>query len=390
MDRDPTPLSPSRRAHAHDFALPRVRPFHVRVDPAVLEDLQHRLERVRWSEPSGGWERGTSRPYLRALVHHWRDAYHGRAYEARLGALPQLVADIDGAELHFAYVRTRDPQSAPLLLLHGWPGSFYTFHKAIPLLSAACDVIVPSLPGFAFSRDPQPRDPPMQRTATLLWRLMTDVLGYTRFGVVGGDIGGALAQVLAIEHPEAIVGVHLTDLGPRALQVDPASLSRGERRYIDTAQRALAADGAAAHVQATRPRSVEVELADSPVGLASWIVDRFHAGCGDLARLSQDDLLAHIMLYWTTQTIGSSFRLRAAADSPARRDSARVTRPVGLALFPHDLAGIPPRSLAERTLAVAHWTEMPRGGRFAALEEPDLFARDVIEFFASLSEGRGR
>jgi pimeloyl-ACP methyl ester carboxylesterase len=228
----------------------------------------------------------------------------------------------------------------------------------------------------------------MRRITELLWRLMCEVLGYERFGVVGGDTGSALAQILAIDHPESITGIHVTDLGWHATQVDASALPRRERRYVEESTRAFMADGAYAMVQTTRPRSLAVALTDSPVGLASWIVDRFHAWSdGDLeARFGKDDLLTNIMLYWVTQTIGSSMQhYYATARSPSLRPSDRVDRPVGVAVFPHDIGGVPPRSFAERTLNVARWTEMPRGGHFAALEEPALFARDVIDFFESLA-----
>jgi microsomal epoxide hydrolase len=262
----------------------------------------------------------------------------------------------------------------------------------VPLLGgpdAPHDVVVPSLPGFAFTPAirPAPREQPMRRTAALLWKLMTELLGYPRFGVVGGDDGGAIAQILAIDHPDSILGVHLTDLGAHAARVDPSSVSRAERRYLARLHARQKADGAYAMVQASRPRSLAVGLTDSPVGLASWIVDRFHAGSdGDLeARFGRDELLTNIMLYWVTGSIASSMLPhRGEARAPSLTPADRVERPVGLALFPHDLGGIPPRSLAERTLDVRRWTEMPRGGRFAALEEPELFARDVIAFFASL------
>jgi pimeloyl-ACP methyl ester carboxylesterase len=372
------------------------------VEQTVLDDLQQRLDRgldrgldrVRWGTAGSGWQQGTSRPFLRELVRYWRDAYQWRAHEARLAAIPQLIAHIDGADLHFLHVTARSARSAPLLLLHGWPDSFYRYHKVIPALSAAHDLVVPSLPGFGFTRDarPRPGDQPLRRASDLLWRLMHDVLGYERFGVVGGDTGSVLAQILAIDHPDSVIGIHITDLGWHATQVDPASLSRAERRYLAASSKAFMADGAYAMVQTTRPRSLAVALADSPVGLASWIVDRFHAWSdGELdARFGKDELLTNIMLYWVTQTIGSSmFRYYAAARSPSLRPTDRVDRPVGLALFPHDIGGVPPRSFAERTLHVTRWTEMPRGGHFAALEEPALFARDVIEFFESLTVSPG-
>lgn len=368
-----------------------------------LEDLRIRLRRTRWTnvEADAQWKCGTNPQYLRELVAYWIETYDWRKHEARLNTMPQFKADVDGVGLHFVQVKGNGPSPTPLLLLHGWPDSFYRFHKVIPTFSDpvsasgdpldAFDVVVPSLPGFPFTgplKHPV-QDQPNRHSAQLIWRLMTDALGYQRFGVAGGDGGSALAQILAIDHPEAIVGIHLTDLGWHASNVDPSSVSKTEQKYLEVTKKQFMADGAYAMVQTTRPRSLAPSLNDSPVGLASWIVDRFHSWSdagGDIENsFSKDDLLTNIMLYWVTQTIGSSmFTYYAEARSPSLTSADHVDRPVGLALFPKDIGGIPPRSFAERTLNVQRWTEMPRGSHFAALEEPELFARDVVEFFRSL------
>lgn len=381
----------------------RAQPFRIHVEQRVLDDLQMRLQRTRWTSiaTQDGWDFGTSPAYLQELVTYWRTSYDWRHHEAKLNALTQFRAQVDGADLHFVHVNGRGPSPMPLLLLHGWPDSFYRFHKVIPTfsdpassggdLNDSFDVVVPSLPGFPFTGPVQraTQDQPTRHSAELVWRLMTDVLGYERFAVAGGDGGSMLAQILAIDHPEAIIGIHLTDLGWHVANVEPSSLSKTEQKYLEASQKHFMADSAYAMVQMTRPRSLAAGLNDSPVGLASWIVDRFHAWSdsdGDIENsFSKDNLLTNIMLYWVTQTIGSSiFNYYADAQSPSLTPVDHVNTPVGLALFPKDIGGIPPRSFAERTLNVQRWTEMPRGGHFAALEEPELFARDVIEFFRSL------
>ncbi|HEV7557609.1 MAG TPA: hypothetical protein VGO00_19225, partial [Kofleriaceae bacterium] len=243
------------------------------------------------------------------------------------------------------------------------------------------------LPGFAFSGSVRlPAEQPNRHSAERLWRLMTETLGYRRFAVAGGDGGGVLAQLIAIDHPDSVIGVHLTDLGWHVTNVDPSTCSRAEHKYIETTKKSFAADGAYAMLQATRPRSLAPGLSDSPIGLASWIIDRFHAwsDCHDDVEnsFSKDELLTNIMLYWVTNTIGSSmFSYFADRRSPSLTPADRVRRPVAVALFPRDIGGLPPRELAQRTLEVTRWTEMPRGGHFAALEEPDLYARDVRDFF---------
>ena len=402
MQREQQPASSSNRAPLPDLRADRTRPFRIDVAQDVLDDLQVRLDRTRWAGTieGSGWDRGTSNAYVRDLVGYWRTGYDWRRHEARLNALPQFTARVDGADLHFI-LSGRRPRTTPLVLLHGWPDSFYRFHKVIPMLSDplggdpkdAFDVVVPSLPGFPFTGRLRqvPRHQPTRHAAHLIWRLMTEVLGFERFAVAGGDGGGAIAQILAIDHPESVIGIHLTDLGWHVSSVDPASLSRHEQHYLAAANKRFMADGAYAMVQMTQPRSLAAGLTDSPAGLASWIVDRFHAWSdGDLeARFGKDDLLTNIMLYWVTRTIGSSvFHYFADARSPSLTPADHVDRPVGVALFPADIAGNPPRTFAERTLNVQRWTEMPRGGHFAALEVPELYARDVSAFFHSLTAAR--
>ena len=379
-----------------------VEPFHIDVEPPVLDDLHARLQRARWTTPDeeAGWERGTSRTYLRELVGYWRTSYDWRHHERRLNALPHFKAGVDGTKIHFVHIKGRGPRPLPLLLLHGWPDSFFRYHKVLPALSDPAsaggdpsdsfDVVVPSLPGFVFTGPPapSPAGQPTRQSAQLLWRLMTEVLEYPRFAVAGGDGGSVLAQIMAIDHPEAVIGLHLTDLGWHVYDVEPSSLPKAERKYLDAARKQFMKDGAYALVQRTRPRSLAPSLNDSPVGLASWILDRFHSwsDSGDLdGSFGKDDLLTNIMLYWVTQTIGSSmFTYYADGRSPSLTAADHVDRPVGLALFPRDIGGIPPRRFAERTLNVQGWTEMPRGGHFAALEEPELFIREVVTFFRGL------
>lgn len=375
--------------------------FEIHVEQTLLDDLRMRLGRTRWTEvvaERSDWKSGTDPKYLEELVGYWQAGYDWRRQESELNRLPQFRARLGGAHLHFVHVKGGSPHATPLLLLHGWPDSFYRFHKVLPILRDSFDLIVPSLPGFAFT-GPVPSvsqnrpDRPNRHSARLLWRLMTEGLGYQRFAVAGGDGGSVLAQILAIEHPDAVLGIHLTDLGWHAVNVDTATGSKPEKKYLEGVKKQAMADGAYALVQMKQPRTLAAGLADSPVGLASWIVDRFHAwSAGDLDDLfGKDDLLTNIMLYWVTGTIGSSvFNYYAEARSPSLTTADRVEQPVGLALFPHEPGGIPPRSLAERTLNVRHWTEMPLGGHFAALEEPQLFARDVVEFFGSLGAVQAR
>ena len=379
-------------------------PFVIDVDEAVLVDLERRLRRTRWTggPRDDGWDFGTSPAYLKEVLTYWQNHFDWRKAETSLNQASHFTAELNGARVHFVHEKAQGQARLPLLLLHGWPDSFYRYHKVVPRFTApgtvggdprdAFDVVVPSLPGFGFTGPIRYRSPkqPNRQSAQLLWRLMTEVLGYRRFAVAGGDGGGALAQILAIDHPESVVGIHLTDLGWHVANVDPTTVSKAEQKYLDAGKKHFMADGAYAMVQSSTPHSLAPALTDSPSGLAAWILDRFHSWSDNGGQLedsfSKDELLTNIMIYWVTGTIGPSIETyRADTLSPSLTTADHVDVPVGLAVFPMDMGGIPPRAFAERTLNVQHWTEMPRGSHFAALEEPGLYADDVTTFFRKLA-----
>jgi len=382
----------------------KAEPFLINVDQAVLDDLERRLRRTRWA---GGprddtWDLGTSPAYVKEFLSYWQDQFDWRTAEAALNQFSQFTAELGGSRIHFIHEQALGHARLPLLLLHGWPDSFYRYYKVVSKFTApgniggdprdAFDVVVPSLPGFGFTGPLRHRsaEQPNRQSAQLLWRLMTEVLGYRRFAVAGGDGGGALAQILAIEHPESVVGIHLTDLGWHVTNLDPKTCSKTEQKYLEASKKAFMADGAYAMVQSSTPHSLAPALTDSPSGLAAWILDRFHSWSDNRGQLeesfSKDELLTNIMIYWVTGTIGTSIETyRADTLSPSLTISDHVDLPVGLALFPKDLGGVPPRELAERTLNVQRWTEMPRGSHFTALEEPALYANDVTAFFRDLA-----
>lgn len=375
-----------------------VRPFTIRVADEVLADLRRRLAATRWPDAveDAGWDYGTNEDYLKGLVAYWRDDFDWRAQEATLNHFAQYRADIDSVGVHFVHERGRGPHPLPLIITHGWPSSFAQMLKIVPLLTDparyggdpadAFDVVVPSLPGFGFSDRPRERGMNGERVAELWARLMVDALGYRRFAAAGGDIGSGITRRLALAHPELLVGIHLTDVGYPVS--DWPDLSDAERRYLDAVRDWSAREGAYMALQATKPQTLAYGLTDSPAGLAAWIVEKFRAwsdGDGDVERrFSKDDLLTTIMIYWATGTINSSVRLyyenrRIAPLTPEQRSDV----PAGVAIFPKDLA-LPPREWAERSLRVERWTEMPRGGHFAAMEEPDLLVEDVRAFFRPL------
>jgi pimeloyl-ACP methyl ester carboxylesterase len=390
--------------------------FTVAVPQATLEDLAERLARTRWPGELGGpgWGDGTSPAYLRELVGWWQSGFDWRAQEAALNRFAHYRATVDGVGLHFVHERGTGPAPLPLVLTHGWPSSFYELLPLVPLLTDpashggdaadAFDVVVPSLPGYGFS-DPLQGRGSANRVPGLWATLMTEVLGYERFGAHGGDIGAMVANRLALEHPERLIGIHVTRTAEPYVGPGAAPLTPAEQALLAARARWHEAEGGYAHLQRTRPQTLAYGLADSPVGLAAWILEKWWAwsDCdGDVERrFTKDQLLTTVMLYWVTGTIGSSFRfhqewaLGAASLPEAWADRAEVpagvVRPLGqgerirvpaaVALFDYPC----PREWAERAYGdLRRFTDMARGGHFSAMEEPELLAEDLRGFFRAL------
>ncbi|NSL43744.1 epoxide hydrolase family protein [Streptomyces sp. 8P21H-1] len=385
------------------------RPFRIDVPQADLDDLHARLDRTRWPDelPGVGWARGVPRGYLRELAEYWRHSYDWRAAEARLNEWPQFTTVVDGARLHFAHIRSPEPDATPLLVTHGWPGSIAEFLDVVgPLADPrahggdpadAFHVVVPSIPGFGLSGPTRDTGWEFRRVAAAFAVLM-DRLGHRRFGVQGGDWGAAISRELGRTHPDRVIGVHLNLLPGAHATTEPtpqelAGLSPRERertlaswrRHQEwTRERQGYAD-----LQSTRPQTLAYALTDSPVGQLAWITEKFKEWTDSDERpedaVDRDLLLTNVMLYWLTGTAGSSGRIyyeRAHAGDGGTRPQPS-TAPTALAVFPRDNF-IPLRHLADRTDTVVRWTEFDRGGHFAAMEEPDLLVGDIRAFFRHL------
>lgn len=371
-----------------------VRPYRIDVPDAVLVDLRDRLDKTRWPRPipGQGWDYGVDIGVVRDLCERWT-GFDWRSQEAKLNELPQFMAEIDGVDLHFWHIRGRGPSPVPLLLLHGWPGSPVEFWQLLGPLSdpaghgAACvpafDVVVGTLPGFGFGG--QPREPGwgLTRIAEAFHTLMTEALGYRRYGVQGGDIGGLVAARLGSLHPRALAGIHVNFLLAR-----PPGQPGGpdDEETIARLGRFERAESAYAQVQGTKPDSLTLAQSDSPAGLAGWIVEKFHAwSAGDdvLATFPAEVLLANLMFYWAPNSTPSAARVYLES----RRDRAGlapvVDVPTAVAVFPGEPWRVP-RSWAEPRFNIRRWTEMPRGGHFAALEEPRLLTDDIRAFFSTV------
>ena len=372
-------------------------PFRVSVPDTVLADLRSRLAAARLPNeiPGSGWDDGTDLGYLKELVGHWRDGFDWRARETLLNQLQHFTTRIDGQQVHFVHRRSRHPGALPLLLAHGWPGSFVEFLDVMgPLADPddpgdAFDLIVPSLPGYGFSGPTTEVGWHPRRIAAAFVELM-DRLGYRRYGVQGGDWGSIVVANMADLVPERVCGLHLNYLtAPASYLERSTTLSAQERADLEAARTWQESESGYQAIQRTKPQTVGYALEDSPVGLAAWIVEKFRtwSDCGgDVERsFSKDQLLTNITLYWVTATATSSARLyyEMRRAGSAAVPQAPITVPTGVARYPGEV-GRAPREWAERRYHVTHWVDMPRGGHFAAMEVPDLFAGDVRAFFRTL------
>ena len=379
-----------------------VLPFSPPYSAAAVEDLRLRLARTRWPDeiPGSGWEYGFSLNALKEICAYWQSSFDWQARIAELAAFEHYRVVVDGIGIHFVHARGTGPSPIPLILTHGWPGSFLEMLRIIPLLtnpaahgadaSDSFDVIVPSLPGFGYSDRPSNPGMNLFRIADL-WAALMSELGYDRFAAQGGDFGAGVTTALALRHPNRLLGIHLNYIpgSYRPYLAPDAPLEPAEEQFLKDAARWYDERGAYAHLQRTQPQTASYGLNDSPAALAAWILDKFRlwSDCdGDLSRrFTLDELLTNVTLYWMTETISSSFRLYFESRKAPLQFSPSdfVSVPCGIARFPKE-EPFPPRPWIERGYNIQHWTDMPSGGHFAASEEPTLLAEDLRGFFRSL------
>ncbi len=378
-------------------------PFTIQIDDDVLSDLKQRLQRIRWPDEiaGAGWDYGTNLDYLRQLVAYWCDAFDWRAQERLLNSFPQFQATIDGFGLHFIHVKGKGSRPIPLIISHGWPGSFFEMYKIIePLTDPAShggseqdafDVVVPSLPGYGFSERPRARGMNIARIAELFMQLMRDELGYQRFGAQRGDWGSAITSRLGYAYPQHLIGIHLNMVPSWVAPQESDSLgdSPEVQKWRAQRQHYQQDEGAYSRIQGTRPQTLAYGLNDSPAGLAGWIVEKFRAwsDCqGNVEQaFSKDELLTNIMIYWVTETINSSTRLYYEAAHTQGDTHGHVDIPTGVAAFPHEII-TPVRSIAERNYNIQRWSVMQAGGHFAALEQPEALVNEIRAFFKPLRQ----
>ena len=382
-----------------------IRPFTIHIPDEAIDDLHRRLGAIRWpaSLDDESWDDGASISFMRRLADHWRRGFDWRAQEERLNRLPQYLMNVAGTDIHFVHRRGVGPAPLPLLMTHGWPGSFVEFELVIPLLTDpgahggdpadAFDVVAPSLPGYGFSPAPK-RGGISSREIAGLWRGLMAGLGYETFGAQGGDIGAGVSTWLGRLFPDSILGIHLNFIPGSYRPALDAPISADEQAFLDRTAAWGLAEGAYALMQATKPQTLAFSLTDSPVGLAAWIAEKFRSwsDCdGDVERVfSLDALLTDISIYWFGDSLNASLRLyKENRRQPlVFAPGERVIPPLGMAVFPHELM-LPPRSWVERVFDVRQWTRMPAGGHFAALEQPERLAADIRAFFRPLRAAPG-
>lgn len=382
-----------------------MRPFHVDIPPEAIDDLKARLTNTRWPDGfEAGWERGVPLDYVQELLRYWRDEYDWREAESKLNCHPQFITEIDGAQIHFMHATSPEPDAIPLLLTHGWPGSFVEFLNVIGPLTdprahgldprTAFHVVIPSIPGFGFS---QPLNPGWEAVRIArAWSELMSRLGYKKFIAQGGDAGAVIALQLGRSDPEHVLGVHINMLLTYPPQ-DPAALADlddDDRVRLDRMAKFNAELSGYMTLQMNRPQTLAYALTDSPVGQLAWIVERFKDWTDSTDApedaVDRDHMLTNVTLYWFTASAGSSAQLYYEGAQGMRMAASGIapppiTVPVGVAVFRHDIF-LPIRRLAERDIdTITHWTEFDRGGHFAAMERPSDFVHDVRRFVDTLA-----
>jgi pimeloyl-ACP methyl ester carboxylesterase len=384
----------------------RAEPFTVAIPDQALDDLRARLERTRWADDLNNhdWRYGVERRWLEEMVGYWRDEYDWRAAEARINELPQFMTAIDGVPLHFAHIRSASPGAIPLLLIHGWPWTFVDFDGVVDALAGdAFDIVIPSLPGHGFSMPLTTTGLDVPRHVDLLTKLMTDVLGYARFAVAGGDWGAAISNLLAHTHPDRVIGLFATIPffpGLDLTRIAPSDYAAEEQWML--ARSAESAAHVVSHftVQSTDPQTLAYALVDSPVGTAAWLWERRRSwsDCdGDLLSAYDRDFLCTLAsIYWLNGSIGTSLRTyweHAHAGGlpfkPLHDRTPTIEVPCGYAVAPKEVMLVP-RSLVATATNLKRWTVLPKGGHFSFSEQPDLLADELRAFFRPLrSPGSG-
>lgn len=378
-----------------------VEAFSIAVEEAVLDDLQARLVLTRWPGelPNSLWDYGAELSYMSTLVDYWRTEYDWRGQESLINKWSHFKAVIGGQPIHFIHERGKGPAPLPLIISHGWPGSFYEFMEIIgPLTDPAShggnpddsfDVVIPSLPGFGFSGTTKERQVNIAQVADWFAVLMREVLGYERYGAQGGDWGSMISSRLGYAYTSEVCGIHLNMVGVAPHPERRHALSNAEKEFLKNMGQWQREETGYQMIQGTKPQTLAYALNDSPVGLCAWIIEKFRtwSDCDGFVENSytKDQLLTNVMIYWVTQTFNSASRIYYEERHHPWRlgPDEKVLAPTGVAVFPKEIARAP-REWVERAYNLCHWSPMPAGGHFAAMENPKLLVADIRNFFRDL------
>lgn len=363
--------------------------FHVNIEQAVLDDLKRRILATRFNDsvPGTPWEYGPDPSYLKELATYWANDFDWRKAETAMNMYPHFIAETDGYKIHFLHIKSKNPAAVPLIISHGWPGSFLEMLPVIPLLTDTFHLVIPSLPGFGFSD--KPKDPGVNAGfIAALWVKLMDQLGYPQFVAQGGDFGAFISIHMAMKYPERLLALHLNYI-PFSYKPHLApgeDLTPEEKDALQKIDEFFKREGGYAQIQSTKPGTLSYGLNDSPMGLCAWLLQIFHSFSDPSKPLEElfkrDELLAHVSLYWITQTIYSSMPLYPEiAKEPLGPYYIKV--PTGVAHYPFP-EGFPARKYVERQFNLQYWNDLPTGGHFAAMEQPALFAGDVKAFVKQL------
>ena len=376
-------------------------PYIVDVSDETLNAVREKVDAYPWHEmpDDGGWAYGTNLDYMKELAEYWVNDYDWRKHETALNVFPQFIAEVNGIDMHFIHEIGSGPSPTPLLITHGWPGSVVEFMEVIEPLAHperfggkvedAFTVISPSLPGFGFSgRPPRPYGP--RKMGEVLNTLMVDILGYDNYIAQGGDWGGTIASYIGFDYPENCKAIHINILTVRHPDGPQTEEEKEWERQFDLDQ--IMEDGYRTQ-QATRPQTLSYGMMDSPIGIAAWIIEKYYSwsdtNCDDIESVyTKDELLTNVMIYVVTRTFNTAswiyYGRREEGGRILSSQGNPITVPTGCALFPKEMSAWPPRSYVERLCNVQHWTEMPRGGHFGAMEEPELLVEDIRAFARKL------
>ena len=359
--------------------------FSIHFSEERMEELRQRIActRLPGALSSENWSLGTDSDYLQKLLDYWRNGYDWQRKQRELNQYPQITCELDGMTIHFFHIPGSRKDAVPLLLTHGWPDSFLRYAKVFPLLSEY-DLVVPSLPGFAFSTLPPKGFMNNAEVAELWHRLMTEVLGYKEYAASGGDMGRGVTCYLATRYPQEVRGILLTDVGSvgELISAPDEKLAPAELAYKRKAIEWQRMEGAYINIHSTKPQTLAYFLSDSPAGMAAWITEKYHSW-SDWPLLTMDDILDCLTLYWMTNTACTSVRAYHG-NSFTLPPLGKVTVPTAIAAFPHDILPAP-REWIERNYPIVMYTDMPRGGHFTALEQPEQFAENISQFMNMLS-----